>query len=134
MTKVIATLIVVAALVGGWELLKYWERVKDEDEFKQKQNAAAMVIGDQLPGLPWQLETSLQNARKQGATGLRNWLKAHSQSVEDPRKAWIELDYCIAVARQDTAEAKRVFAKVKERTPPSSPVWPRIKQLEKAYE
>ena len=134
MTKVIATLIVVAALVGGWELLKYWERVKDEDEFKQKQNAAAMVIGDQLPGLPWQLETSLQNARKQGATGLRNWLKAHSQSVEDPRKAWIELDYCIAVARQDTAEAKRVFAKVKERTPPSSPVWPRMKQLEKAYE
>src|ERR1039458_5966788 len=134
MTKVIATLIVVAALVGGWELLKYWERVKDEDEFKQKQNAAAKVIGDQLPGLPWQLETSLQNARKQGATGLRNWLKAHSQSVEDPRKAWIELDYCIAVARQDTAEAKRVFAQVKERTPPSSPVWPRIKQLEKAYE
>ena len=33
-----------------------------------------------------------------------------------------------------TAEAKRVFAAVKERTTPSSPVWPRIKQLVKTYE
>ena len=62
---------------------------------------------------------------------MKNWLKTHSQSVEDPRKAWIELDYCVAVAREDPAEARRVFATVKERTPPSSPVWPRIKQLEK---
>ena len=134
MTKVIAAFAIILVLYIGWEVFLYWDKVSHEEETKQKQDAAAMVIGDQLPGLPYQLETSLQNARKQGATGLRNWLKAHGQSVEDPRKAWIELDYCIAVARQDTAEAKRVFAKVKERTPPSSPVWPRIKQLEKAYE
>ena len=134
MTKVIAAFAIIVALYIGWEVFLYWDKVSHEEETKQKQDAAAMVIGDQLPGLPYQLETSLQNARKQGATGMKNWLKAHSQSVEDPRKAWIELDYCIAVARQDTAEAKRVFAQVKERTPPSSPVWPRIKQLEKAYE
>jgi hypothetical protein len=134
MTKVIAAFAIIVVLYIGWEVFLYWDKVSHEEETKQKQDAAAMVIGDQLPGLPYQLETSLQNARKQGATGLRNWLKAHGQSVEDPRKAWIELDYCIAVARQDTAEAKRVFAQVKERTPPSSPVWPRIKQLEKAYE
>ena len=134
MTKVIAAFAIIVVLYIGWEVFLYWDKVSHEEETKQKQDAAAMVIGDQLPGLPYQLETSLQNARKQGATGLKNWLKAHGQSVEDPRKAWIELDYCIAVARQDTAEAKRVFAQVKERTPPSSPVWPRIKQLEKAYE
>jgi hypothetical protein len=93
-----------------------------------------MAIGDQLPGVPYQLEASLQNARKQGTTGLRNWLKAHSQSVEDPRKAWIELDFCVAVAREDPAEARRVFAKVKERIGPASPVWPRMKELEKTYE
>ncbi|MGO8926520.1 MAG: hypothetical protein ACLQU3_06510 [Limisphaerales bacterium] len=134
MTKLIAALIIVAVLYGGWELFLYWEKVKNEDETKQKQEAAAMVMGDQLPGLAYQLEASLQAARKQGAAGLKNWLKAHSQSVEDPRKAWIELDYCVAVAREDPAEARRVFAAVKERTPPSSPVWPRIKQLEKTYE
>ena len=134
MTKVIAAFAIIVVLYIGWEVFLYWDKVSHEEETKQKQDAAAMVIGDQLQGVPYQLETSLQNARKQGATGLKNWLKAHGQSIEDPRKAWIELDYCIAVARQDTAEAKRVFAQVKERTPPSSPVWPRIKQLEKTYE
>jgi hypothetical protein len=134
MTKLIAAFIIVVVIYGGWELFRYWEKVSHEEETKQKQDAAAMVVGDTLPGLSYKFEASLQAARKQGATGLRNWLKTYSQSVEDPRKAWIELDYCVAVARQDPAEAKRVFAQVKERTPPSSPVWPRMKQLEKAYE
>ena len=134
MTKVIAAFIIIVVLYIGWELFLYWDKVSHEEETKQKQDAAAMVVGDQLPGLSYKLEASLQAARKQGAAGLRNWLKTYSQSVEDPRKAWIELDYCVAVARQDPAEAKRVFAQVKERMPPSSSVWPRMKQLEKAYE
>jgi hypothetical protein len=125
---------IVAALYGGWQLFLYWEKVKNESETKQKQDAAALIIGDQLPGLAYQLETSLQAARKRGTAGLRNWLKTYGQSVEDPRKAWIELDFCVAVAREDPAEARRVFAGVKERLGPSSPVWPRMKQLEKTYE
>jgi len=134
MTKLIAAVIIIAALYGGCELFLYWEKVKNEEETQQKQAAASMAIGDQLPGLPYQLDASLQAARKRGAAGLRNWLKAHSQSVEDPRKAWIELDFCVAVAREDPAEARRVFAKVKERIGPASPVWPRMKELEKTYE
>ena len=134
MTKLIAALIIVAVLCGVWQLFLYWEKVKNEEETKQKQEAAAAVMGDQLPGLPYQLEASLQTARKQGAAGLRNWLKSNSRSVEDPRKAWIELDFCVAVAREDPAEAKRVFAAVKERIGPASPVWTRMKQLEKTYE
>jgi hypothetical protein len=134
MTKVIAALIIIVVLWGGWQVFFYWEKVKNEEETNQRKDAAAMVVGDSLPGLSYKLETSLQTARTKGAAGLRNWLKTYGQSVEDPRKAWIELDYCVAVARQDPAEAKRVFAQVKERTPPSSPVWPRMKQLEKAYE
>jgi len=54
--------------------------------------------------------------------------------VQDPRKAWIELDYCVMVAREDPAEAKRVFRDVKARTAASSPVWPRIQKLQKTYE
>jgi len=134
MTKLIAAVIIVAVLYGGWQLFLYWEKVKNEEETQQKQTAAAMAIGDQLPGMAYQLEASLQAARKQGAAGLRNWLKAHGQSVEDPRKAWIELDFCVAVAREDPAEAKRVFADVKERIGPASPVWPRMKQLQTTYE
>jgi hypothetical protein len=134
MTKLIAAVLIVAALYGGWEFFLYWEKVKNDEEIKQKQDAAAMTNGDQLPGLPYQLEASLQNARKQGAAGLRSWLKTNSRSVEDPRKAWLELDFCVAVAREDPAEARRVFAAVKERIGPSSPVWQRMKQLEKTYE
>ena len=134
MTKVIAVFIIVLVLYGGYSLFLYWEKVKNEEETKQKQEAATMVMGDQLPGIPSQLEQSLQEARKRGAAGLRDWLKAHGQSIEDPRKAWIELDYCVAVAREDTAEARRVFASVKERIGSASPVWPRVKQLEKTYE
>ena len=134
MTKLIAAVLIVAALYGGWEFFLYWEKVKNDEETKQKQDAAAKTSGDQLPGLAYQLEASLQNARKQGAAGLRSWLKTNSRSVEDPRKAWLELDFCVAVAREDPAEARRVFAVVKERIGPSSPVWQRMKQLEKTYE
>ena len=133
-TKLIAVLIIVAALYGGWHLFLYWEKVKNEEETAQKQAAATAIVPQQLPGLAQSLEPTLQAAEKQGAAGLRKWLKEYNRFVQDPRKAWIELDYCVMVAREDPAEAKRVFAEVKKRTPPSSPVWPRIKQLEKTYE
>ena len=134
MTKLIAAVIIVLVCYGVWELFLYWEKVKNEEETTQKQEAVAAVIGDQLPGVPNKLEATLQAARKHGATGLKNWLKAYGPSIEDPRKAWIELDYCVAIAREDPAEAKRVFAGVKERIGPASPVWSRMKQLEKTYE
>ena len=134
MTKLIVLLVVVAVLYGGWNLFLYWDKVKNEEETSKKQAAAAAINPDQLPGIPWNLESSLQAARKQGATGLHNWLIAYDRSVQDPRKAWLQLDYCILIAQKDPAEAKRVFKEVKDRTPPSSPVYPRIKSLEKTYE
>jgi len=134
MTKVIAALIIFAVLFGAWELFFYWERVKNEEESQKKQAAAAVVVGEQLPGMPNELEAGLAAARNHGAAGLRNWLKVYGPKIEDPRKAWIQLDYCVLVSREDPSEARRVFAEVKERTPESSPVGPRIKQLEKTYE
>jgi hypothetical protein len=134
MTKLIAAVIILAVLYGGWELFFYWERVKNEEETQKKQAAAAVVVGEGLPGMPQQLEPTLKAAEAQGAAGLRNWLKTYGRSIQDPRKAWIELDYCLLISREDPSEAKRLFAEVKNRTPESSPIWPRIKKLEKAYE
>ncbi len=138
MTKVIAVLIILLVLWGGWELFFYWERVKNEQETEKKQQAASLVVGDSLPGMPYQntqtLEQSLKRAQAEGAGAMRAWLKAYGNQVQDPRKAWIELDYCLLLAREDPAEAKRVFAQVKARTPQTSPVWPRIKQMEKTYQ
>jgi len=54
--------------------------------------------------------------------------------VQDPRKAWIQLDYVLLLTRQNPQEAKRVFNEVKDRTLPNSPVWPRIQSMEKSYQ
>ena len=133
-TKVIAVLVVALMLFGAFKLFFYFEEVKNERETAQKQAAAALVIGDQLEGLPQSLVASLQAAQTQGTAGLRNWLKTFGHAVQDPRKAWIELDYVVMLARENPAEARKLYAEVKQRTPPSSPVWPRIKQLQSTFE
>jgi hypothetical protein len=134
MTKLIAAFIIILVLYGAWHLFLYYEKVQKEDETKQKQEQATMVSEDQLPGLPNNLAPSLRAAKQQGVAGLRNWLKNYDRLVQDPRKAWIELDLCVLLSHEDLPEARRVFAEVKARTPPSSPVWPRVKQLEKTFE
>lgn len=134
MSKLIGILVVLAVVYFGWHIFMYYEKVSNEKEAEKKEAAAAVVVGDQLPGMPSQLEASLQTAREQGAIALTNWLKTYNQLVQDPRRAWIDLDYCILISRANPAEARRIFAAVKERTPPSSPVWPRIKQLQATYE
>lgn len=134
MTKLIAALIIIGVLFCGWELFFYWEKVKNEQEVQEKHARASIVTEDQLSGLPQPLEASLRAAESQGATGLRNWLKTYGRVVQDPRKAWIELDYCLLISKDDPAEARRLFAEVKNRTPESSPIWQRIKKLENAYE
>ena len=134
MTKLIGIFIIVVVLFGAWRLFLYWDKVNHEEENAKKQAAASVINPAQLPGIPQGLEASLQKAQEQGAAGLRNWLKTYDRYLQDPRKAWIELDYCVLVAQKDPAEAKRVFKNVKDRTPASSPVYPRIKSLEKTYE
>jgi hypothetical protein len=134
MTKLISILIIIVVLFIGYHLFEYWTTVKN-DENSNKSMPSQVVIGDQLPGLPWQLQNSLSAAQNlKTAAALRDWLKAYGDKVQDPRKAWIQLDYCLLVQREDVSEAKRVFAEVKQRTPESSPVWPRIKELEKTYQ
>jgi hypothetical protein len=134
MTKLIAALIIAVVLYGGWQLFFYWERLQNEQENQKKEVAAEATRGDQLPGLPFELDQSLKTAQGLGANGLRNWLKAYGDKVQDPRKAWIQLDYCQMVSAEDPSDARRVFSEVKQRTPHTSPVWPRIQRLEKTFE
>jgi hypothetical protein len=135
MTKLIVIFIIAVCIFGGWQLFVYWDKVNHEEEVAKKQAAATTVTsGEQLGGLTPALQNTLKAAQNQGASGLRNWLKTYGSAVNDPRKAWIELDYCVAVARENPSEAKRVFASVKNRLPESSPVYPRIKQLQPTYE
>ena len=132
MTKLIVILIALVVGFIGYHLFEYWQSVDREDDLKK--TPAHVVTGDELSGVPYQLNQSLQAAQNRGAAGLRDWLSAYGSKIQDPRKAWIQLDYVLLVSRDDISEAKRVFADVKARTPKSSPVWPRIQQLEKTYE
>src|SRR5215471_18061360 len=115
MTKLIVIFIIVVVLYGGWELFLYWDRVKNEEQTAQKQAAAAIVSGDQLPGVPYTMEPSLRAAEQQGPVALKNWLKTYDHVIADPRKAWLELDYCVEIAKEDPTEARRTFADVKKR-------------------
>ena len=133
MTKIIAAFVIIVVLYCGYQGFLYWERVKNEEETKKKQAAAVAVQAESLPGMPPSLETSLNAARQESPAAFRKWLKTYDKFLQDPRKAWIELDFCVAIAREDPSEARRMFAEVKKRTPPSSPVWPRMKALEKTY-
>jgi hypothetical protein len=135
MTKAIIIIVVVVLVaLGGWQLFEYWERVQDEKETAKQQAAASVVNPDALPGVPPGWETSLRAAQQQGATATAAWLKTYGPSIHDPRKAWIELDYVLMITRDNPQEAKRIFGEVRDRTPPTSPVWPRIHELEKSYE
>jgi hypothetical protein len=134
MTKtIIAVLILVAVLYGGWELFFYWERIQHDQEKEQKQSVVS-IEPEQLPGMTYELQPSLQAAQAQGAASLKNWLNTQGSKVADPRRAWIQLDYCVMISQADPAEARRLFAEIKRRTPENSPIWPRIKKLEKTYE
>lgn len=133
MTKLISILIVVVVIFCGYQLFLKWESVQKEEEAKKKE-AASAVNPAYLPGMPSQLEQSYQQVSQQGAAALRNWLKTYDSALQDPRKAWIELDLCVAVTRADPSEARRIYKAVKERTPATSPIQPRLKQLEKSYE
>jgi hypothetical protein len=135
MTKALITIAIVAIVaLGGWQLFEYWEKVQDDKLAAEKQAASSVVNPDALPGLPQGWDTSLRIAQQQGATALGTWLKTYGPKVQDPRKAWIELDYVVMITRDKPQEAKRLFAEVKDRTLPNSPVWPRIHDLEKSYE
>ncbi len=134
MKALIAILIAVAIAFGAYKIWQYWDTVENERE--KDKNPPAQITGDRLEGVPWKLEQSLHQAEKGGPKALKAWLDQTKRAgaVKDPRLAWIELDYVLMITKDDPVEAKRIFAEIKQRIPPDSPVQQRIKTLEKNYE
>ncbi|MGE3310947.1 MAG: hypothetical protein AB7O66_13335 [Limisphaerales bacterium] len=135
-----ALIAIFIALVGVYlfmELVGFYNRTSRSDsnqEYVEPTESVGAFSGDSLPGLPPFLETSLVQAQSQGAEELGKWLKAWSKQVQDPRLAWIELDYIVLLNLKDHAAARERFQQVKARTPPGSPVFDRIQKLDAAYE
>jgi len=131
MKRLIGILFVLLVLFCGWRLYIYWDKFLSEGG---KESTSTEVNPERLPGMPYQLAPSYDLATRQGTAAMRTWLKNYGHLLQDPRKAWIELDLCVSLARENPVEAKRIFDEVKNRTPQTSPVWPRVKQLEKSFE
>ena len=132
MKGLIAVLIVVGVIFGGWKLWDYWDTVSQQKEAAEK---VVEVSEAQMGQMTMELEKSLEEARKKGPSAMRDWLKRFEKSPKIPedRLAWIKLDYVLIVSQTDPKEAKRVFAEVKEKTPSTSKAYPRIQKLEKTY-
>jgi hypothetical protein len=132
--KFLIGLLIIAGLgIGAWQINNYW------GTFKPKETSSAPqpppdIPDDQLPGMAPSLQPALDAARQRGAPGLKDFLTTYGNTISDPRRASIELDYVVLVAPSSPTEARRVFAKVKGRLQSNSPVYNRLQQLEKTYE
>lgn len=134
MTKLITVLLVVLAIFVGYRLFLYWDKVSSEEDLRQAEEAKRRIVDpNALTGLPWELSDSLNQAVKNGAS-LRAWLKANQTRVQDPRLAWIQLDFVELIGRDSPNEARDVFNAVKPRIPTNSPIYARIQRLEKTFQ
>jgi hypothetical protein len=130
----IAAVVVILVLYGAWEIWLYWDQVShDRDLAAAKQAAAYQVSEESMSGMPNNLEKSYKAAKAQGVNQWRAWMRQYLPMVADPRRAWIELDFTVAIAHDQPAEARKIFAEVKSRVPENSPVYFRVKALENTY-
>ncbi len=136
MKVLVSILILFGVIFGIWKGFEYWDKVSAQREAKERAAERGQVDPRSLKGLAPGLEQSLELAYQGGARTLKAWLDEQRKEgkIEDPRLAWVELDYVVKVTQDDPVLAKKVFAEVKARTPPDSPVYPRVKELAKTYE
>lgn len=136
MRHVLTALLILVAIIAGREFYLYCDSFVSNKlpAGSSAQSSQATDGSAALPGMPATLEGSLAAAKSQGNKTFKRWIEYYGPNLSDPRKAAIQLDYVIMISGEDMAEARRVFAEVKARTPASSPIFPRIKKLEKAYE
>ena len=83
-----------------------------------------------LSGVPRSLRPSLEEARRNGARSLREWMRQNEKRCLDPLLGWIQLEYSVLARNTKPDEARVYFEMVKARTPTNSPIGPRIVQLE----
>jgi len=134
MTKAIWVLIILVVAYIGYLVFQQWDKARLEHDGRKPEQAAVLATGDGLAGMPYQLDASYRAAKASGAANFRTWFNTNERLLADPRKAWIELELCVAMTRDNPAEAKKIYAAVKGRVPPSSPVYGKVKELEKTFQ
>ncbi|MCP5519372.1 MAG: hypothetical protein H7A45_19180 [Verrucomicrobiales bacterium] len=134
MRQFLTVVLVVGAIWLGLRFYNFAKTEVREAEKKETVDAWNKPAPGKLPGMPASLESGLETAKQDGATGLADWLARNRAQVRDPRLAEIELDYVVLVGGSDRAEAKRALEAIGRRIRSDSPVHARYEQLKKAYE
>lgn len=134
MTKLIGIFFIAIAIFIGVKVYQHYETIKNEEQTIIESQPGPITRGDQLQGMPDSLMASYQAAEQEGLPAMRAWMQTYGAMVQDPRKGWIELEIAVRTFRENPAEARRTFTSVKERTPPDSPLQPKIKQLQATFE
>ena len=136
MKIVIALIIFLMVAFLGYTLWDHWQEVNEQKRASQEAATGADIDPRKLPGLPQQLESKLDEAQRGGLVKFKVFIDGIKQlkDVKDPRLAWIELDYVVMLSHSNPVEAKKLFWEIKKRTPENSPIYPRIRTLEKTYE
>jgi hypothetical protein len=136
MRQFLGLLLILGLLWGGQKIFNYYQSIEAKAGRAAAEQATPPNAANpaNLPGMPPELEASLQVVMQEGHKSLRRWLDYYRPRLADPRLAWIELDYVTLVSAADPETARQVFQAVKARTPAPSPVYPRIQQLQKTYE
>ena len=134
MKFLVGLVIVVGLALGAYQLYEYWGQFKEKEPVAAAPTQPVMASGDQLPGLPPKLQPMLEAAQKRGAVGLHDFLATYGRMIDDPRRAWIELDYVVLLAQSSPGEARHKFQEVKSRVQPGSPVYDRVQELAKTYD
>lgn len=130
-------LIIIALLVwGGYYVVSSLSARYKAIEKKQETTASqpANVPSSDLPGMPYQLQASLDAAHAQGPAALKRWIDANRRYVQDPRLGDIELDLAVALMRQNLPQAREIYKNVKARTPANSPLQGRLQRLSRSLE
>jgi hypothetical protein len=129
---VLLFLLVATVGFGVYRISLIYRSIPTDEQARE--NATPMVVDESLPSLSPPLEASLAIATQAGPQAIRQWLNQNGAWVPEPRLSAIQLDYAQMLVRSNPAEARRVYAAVKARTPANSPLALRLKQLSRTFE
>ena len=136
MKFVLLFLLVATVGFGVYRISLIYRSIPTDEQARgnARENATPMVVDESLPSLSPPLEASLAIATQAGPQAIRQWLNQNGAWVPEPRLSAIQLDYAQMLVRSNPAEARRVYAAVKARTPANSPLTLRLKQLSRTFE
>lgn len=132
MKFVLLFLLVATVGFGVYRISLIYRSVPTEERVRE--NPTPAVTDESLPALPPPLEASLTAATQAGPQALTQWLRQNGAWVPEPRLSAVQLDLAQMLVRNNPAEARRLYAAVKARTPANSPLSPRLKQLSRTFE